>query len=132
MTLNSLHRWQWQITSRNGRSVISLARKTSMEYRTIGYNGVSRWCPNMKWGRRGLWWLDSRQDSEHRGSKKAEKDAGGCLHRNQASGQLQEFAPRVRRRRREDEVDLGSRCKVDRRQRSIFVYINAACVTFEC
>ena len=102
-----------------------------MVYRTIGYNGVPHWRLNMKWGRRRLWWLDSRQDSEHRGSKKVEKDAGGCLHRYQASGQLQEFAPRARRRR-EDEVDLGSRCKVDRRQRSISVYINAAYVTFKC
>jgi len=36
------------VTSRNGRSVISLARKTSMEYHTIGYNWVSRWCQNLK------------------------------------------------------------------------------------
>jgi hypothetical protein len=44
-----LHRWQkWQMTNRNERSVISLARKTSIEYRTIGYNRVSRWCPNLK------------------------------------------------------------------------------------
>lgn len=38
----------------NGRSVISSARKMSMEHRTIGYNGVPRWCQNVKWGRQGL------------------------------------------------------------------------------
>jgi hypothetical protein len=62
--------------------------------------------------------------------QKAEKDAGGCLYRNRASRQLYKFIPRARRRR-EDEVDLGSRCKVDCRQRSISVYINAAHVAFK-
>src|SRR5277367_5423260 len=96
MTLDGLYRWQRQITSRNGRSVISLARKTLMEYRTIGYNGVSRWCPNLKWGRPGHWWLDSRRDSEHNVSRRVEEDeaeskagkqaaAGVC-----ATGQTQE------------------------------------------
>jgi hypothetical protein len=53
-----------------------------MECRTIGYNGVSRWCPNLKWGRRGLWWLDSRQDSEHNVSDRQASiktnQAGSC------------------------------------------------------
>src|ERR1700734_3231133 len=81
MALEELHRWQkWQITSRNGRSVISWAKKTLMVYRTIGYNGVSRWCLNLKWGRRGLWWLDSRQGSEHNVSGMVEKDEAGCFH----------------------------------------------------
>src|SRR3981189_1082273 len=116
MTLDGLQRWQWKIISRNGRSVISLARKTSMEYRTIGYNGVSRWCPNLKWGRRGLWWLDSRQNSEHNVSRRVEKDEAGYFHQRQASRQLLEFAQQARRRRRNDVVDLGSRCEVDRRR----------------
>lgn len=63
-----------------GSSVISLARKTLMMYGTIGYNGVPHWCPSTKWGRRWLWWLDSRHDSEHRGGKGRGKDEGGCLH----------------------------------------------------
>jgi hypothetical protein len=109
MTLDGLQRWQWQITSRNGRSMISLARKTSMEYRTIRYNGVSHWCPNLKWGRRGLWWLDSRQDFEHNVSRRVEKDDGSCFHQRQAGRQLPEFTQQARRRRRNGVVDLASR-----------------------
>src|SRR5580700_5799690 len=99
------------MTSRNGRSVISLARKMSTEYRTIGYNGVPRWYPNTKWGRRGLWWLDSRQDSEHNASRRVGKDRAGCFHQRQESKQLREFAQQARHRRRNGVVDLASRCK---------------------
>ena len=82
-----------------------------MEYRTIGYNRVSRWCPNLKLRRRGLWWLDSRQDSKHNVSRRVEKDEAGCFHQKQASRHLQEFAQQARRRRRNGVVDLGSRCE---------------------
>jgi hypothetical protein len=91
--------------------VISLARKTSMEYRTIGYNGVSRWCPNLKWGRRGLWWLDSRQDSEHNVSRRVEKD----------EGQLREFAQQARRRRRNGVADLARSATSDSRLKGILL-----------
>jgi hypothetical protein len=80
------------MTSRDRRSMISLAKKASIEYRTIRYNGVSNWCLNLKWGRRGLWWLDSRHDSEHRRSKGLGKDKGGCHHQKQEIRQLQEPA----------------------------------------
>jgi hypothetical protein len=80
-----------------------------MKYRTIRYNGVSRWCPNLKWGRRGLSWLDLRQDSEHNVSRRVEKDEAGCFHQRQASKQLPESAQQARRRRRNGVVDLASR-----------------------
>jgi hypothetical protein len=38
------------------------------------------WCQNLKWGRRELWWLDSRQDFEHNESRRVEKDEAGCFH----------------------------------------------------
>jgi hypothetical protein len=124
MTLGGLHRWQLQITSRNRRSVISLARKTSRERCTIGYNGVSRWCSNLKWGRRGgLWWLDSRQDSEHNVSDEA------GFHQSQASRRLWGVTQQARRSRRNGVVDLGSRCEADHHQRPIFVYSDA-CIGF--
>jgi hypothetical protein len=93
-----------------------------MVYCTIGYNRVPRWCPNMKWGRRGLWWLDSKQDSEHNISRRVEKDEAGYFHQRQASRQLREFAQQARRRRRNGVVDLGGRCEVDRRRgQSLFI-----------
>jgi hypothetical protein len=98
---------------RNWRSVISLARKTPTVYRTIGCDGVPRWCPNMKWGRRGHWWLGLRHGSEPKVDKRVGKDEGGCFHRTQASRQLQEFTQQERRYRREGEVDLESRCDVE-------------------
>ena len=82
-----------------------------MEYCTTRYNGVPRWYPNTKWGRRGLWWLDSRQDSEHNVSRRVGKDEAGYFHQRQASRQLQEFAQQARRRRRNGVVDLASRRK---------------------
>jgi hypothetical protein len=102
-----------------------------MEYRTIGYNGVSRWCPNLKCGRRGLWWLDSRQDSEHSASRRVEKDEAGCFHRRQASRHLRELAQQARRRRRNSVVDLASRCEIDRRQgQSLFTMMLASVSLF--
>jgi hypothetical protein len=82
-----------------------------MEYRTIGYSRVSHWCPDLKWGRRGLWWLDSRHDSEHNVRRRVERDKAGCLYQRQASRQLREFAQQASRRRRNGEVNLGSKCK---------------------
>jgi hypothetical protein len=83
---------------------------------TIGYSGVPRWCRDVRWGRQRLWWLDLRQDSEHNISRRVEKDEAGYFHQRQASRQLQEFAQQARRRRRNDVVDLRSRCEVDRCQ----------------
>jgi hypothetical protein len=80
-----------------------------MEYRTISYNRVSRWCPNLKWRKRGLWWLDSRQDSEHNVSRRAERGEVDYFHQRQASRQLRELAQQARRRRRNDVVDLAGR-----------------------
>jgi len=80
-----------------------------MVYRTIGYNGVPRWCPNLKWGKRALLWLDSRQDDEHNVSRRVEKDEAGCFHRRQAS--RQGLAQQARRGRRNGVVDLVSRRK---------------------
>ena len=99
------------MTSRNGRSVVSLTMKTSMVCRTIGYNGVPRWYPNLKWGRQGLWWLDTRHGSEHNISRRVGKGEAGCFHQRQASRQLREFAQQARRRRRNGGVDLRSRCE---------------------
>jgi hypothetical protein len=82
-----------------------------MVYRTIGYNGVPHWCLNIKWERRGLWWLDSRHNSEHNIGRGEEKDEGGRRHRKQAGRQLQEPTRQARRNRRRGEVDLGSRCE---------------------
>ena len=73
------------------------------------------WSPHMKWGRRGLWWLDSRHNSKHKVSKGVEKDEGGCFYRTQASRQLEEFMQQERRNRRKGEVDLRSRCKASDR-----------------
>jgi hypothetical protein len=42
-------------------------------------HGFLRWCPNMKRGRRALWWLDSRQDSEHNVSRRMGKDEAWLL-----------------------------------------------------
>ena len=88
-----------------------------MEYHTTGYNGVPRWCPNMKWGRRGLWSLDLRHDSEHKGSKMVEKEAGGLPPSNATRARAIRSAPLLSRSKRprftikEDEklVDLGER-----------------------
>jgi hypothetical protein len=87
--------------------------KTSMVCRIIGYNGVPRWYPNLKWGRRGLWWLDTRHGSEHNISRRVGKGEAGCFHRRQASRQLLEFAQQARRRRRNGVVDLASRREDD-------------------
>jgi hypothetical protein len=104
-----LNRWlKWQMTARNGRYVVSLMMKTSMVCRIIGYNGVPRWYLNLKWERRGLWWLDSRQDSEHNVRllpTKAGKQAAAGVR---ATGQTQEKKRRGRpRNRRENGYQCG-------------------------
>ena len=99
------------MTSRNGRSIVSLTMKTWMVCCTIGYNGVPRWYLNLKWGRRGLWWLDIRHSSKHNISRRVGKGEAGYFHQRQASRQLWEFAQQARRRRRNDVVDLASRHK---------------------
>jgi hypothetical protein len=110
MTLEYLNRWlKGQMTSRNRRSVVLLTMKTSIVCRIIRYNGVPRWYPNLKWGRRGLWWLDIRHGSEHNISRRVGKGEAGCFHQRQASRQLPEFAQQARRRRRNGVVDLASR-----------------------
>jgi hypothetical protein len=99
------------MTSRNGRSIVSLTVKTSMVCRIIRYNRVPHWYPNLKCGRRRLWWLDTRHGSEHNISRRVGKGEAGCFHQRQASRQLREFAQQARRRRRNGVVDLASRHK---------------------
>jgi len=96
------------MTNRNRRSIVSLTIKTSIVCRIIRYNRVPRWYPNLKWGRRGLWWLDTRHGSEHNISRRVGKGEAGCFHQRQASRQLPEFAQQARRRRRNGVVDLAS------------------------
>ena len=97
------------MTGMNRRSVVSLTVKTVMVCRTIGYNGVPRWYPNLKWGRRGLWWLDTMHGSEHNISRRVGKSKAGCFYQKQASRQLLEFAQQARRRGRNGGADLASR-----------------------
>jgi hypothetical protein len=100
---------KWQITSRNRISIVSLMTKTLMVCCIIGYNGVLCWYSNPKWGRRGLWWLNTRHSSKHNISRRVGKGEVGCFHQRQASRQLPEFVQQARHRRRNGVVDLASR-----------------------
>jgi hypothetical protein len=93
------------MTSRNGRSVVSLIMKTSMVCLIIGYNGVPRWYPDLKWERRGIWWLDTRHGPEHDIKQKVGKGRGRLL----PSKAGKQVGRQARRKRRNGVVDLASR-----------------------
>jgi hypothetical protein len=77
----------------------------------------------MKWGRRGLWWLGLKHDSEHKVSNWVERNEAGYFHGTQA------YKQQKRLNRRKGEVGLGNRCEVDHRQRPTLAYSDA-CIGF--
>jgi hypothetical protein len=113
-------------TTEDDDAVTDLGSTTIVDNTTLGQArimtgdiGVERWqkratrntkiAKNEFRGRRELWWLDSRQDSEHNVSRSVKRDETGCFHQRQASRQLPEFAQQARRRRRNGVVDLANR-----------------------